>query len=465
MPAVEVIAAQEPRMRVLVKEANALRFRADGDQPLLVIGLGAGEQRLKAFRVRKQPGRQRLIVESRSGGLGGRSLQGELRVRSNDPRGIWLGSRRYRGELRVRSGAAGLQVVNHLKVESYLASVVGSEMPPEWPMAALQAQAVAARTFALRQQGKAGGFDVKASVASQVYLGVESETASTREAVASTRSLVLLHDGKLIDAVFHSSSGGATEASGAVWSQQLPYLVSVPDHDQHSPAHQWEVWFNPQQLRNAFRETGGVKSIDVLSSTGSGRVHTARVHGPDGDLVLTGKELRRRLGLKSTLVRFEMLASKSSTRASFRPNSSGSKIYGTKISSSSAQPPQDGWPSRAVSPMKGVWSHRTYRTHSRSSRPAALAQAKLMPPPPLPPLTTIRIKRSGRYQHKLLLAQGQGFGHGVGMSQWGAHGLAQRGADFRQILHHYYRGAVIRPYQRIQDPSLVRWGTRAFDFS
>ena len=88
-----------------------------------------------------------------------------------------------------------------------------------------------------------------------------------------------------------------------------------------------------------------------------------------------------------------------------------------------------------------------------------------MPPPPLPPLTTIRIKRSGRYQHNLLLAQGQGFGHGVGMSQWGAHGLAQRGADFRQILHHYYRGAVIRPYQRIQDPSLVRWGTRAFDFS
>ena len=168
-PAAQVIAVQEPVMRVLVLEAAALRLRADAEQPLLVAGLGSREQRLRALSVRKQRGQLRLTLEGRSRRSLSLALQRELRVRSADPRGIWLGKRRYRGELRVRSVGAGLQVVNHLRVEDYLASVVGSEMPESWPLAALQAQAVAARTYALAQHGKAGGFDLKATVASQVY--------------------------------------------------------------------------------------------------------------------------------------------------------------------------------------------------------------------------------------------------------------------------------------------------------
>jgi stage II sporulation protein D len=78
----------------------------------------------------------------------------------------------------------------------------------------------------------------------------------------------------------------------------------------------------------------------------------------------------------------------------------------------------------------------------------------LTPPPPLPPLQ-VRLSRFSRRKQLLLLAKGQGFGHGVGMSQWGAHGLAQQGADFRQILNHYYRGAEILPYRQQQDPSLA----------
>ncbi|KGG27832.1 MULTISPECIES: SpoIID/LytB domain-containing protein [unclassified Prochlorococcus] len=442
-PAAQVIAVQEPVMRVLVLEASALRLRADAEQPLLVAGLGSSEQRLRGLSVRKQRGQLQLTLEGRSRRSVSLALQRELRVRSADPRGIWLGKRRYRGELRVRSVGAGLQVVNHLRVEDYLASVVGSEMPQSWPLAALQAQAVAARTYALAQQGKAGGFDLKATVASQVYRGVESETANTLKAVESTHSLVLVHGGKLIDAVFHSSSGGATEASGAVWTKQLPYLVSVPDHDQHSPVHQWEVWFEPHQLRRAFRETGGVNSIAVLGTTGTGRIRQARVQGPRGDLLLSGKQLRQRLGLKSTLVRFEMLASKSA-----KP---GAGVGLKRFEHSFGERNSYG----AGTVLMGSW-----RDEATASVDANASFMGLTPPPPLPPLP-VRSTRRSRHQPLLLLAMGQGFGHGVGMSQWGAHGLAQRGADFRQILNHYYRGAEIVPYRQLQNSSLAfLWRSR-----
>ena len=442
-PAAQVIAVQEPVMRVLVLEAAALRLRADAEQPLLVAGLGSSEQRLRALSLRKQRGQLQLTLEGRSRRSVSLALKRELRVRSADPRGIWLGKRRYRGELRVRSVGAGLQVVNHLRVEDYLASVVGSEMPESWPLAALQAQAVAARTYALAQHGKAGGFDLKATVASQVYRGVESETANTLKAVESTHSLVLVHGGKLIDAVFHSSSGGATEASGAVWTKQLPYLVSVPDHDQHSPVHQWDVWFEPHQLRRAFSETGGVNSIDVLGTTGTGRIRQARVQGPRGDLLLSGKQLRQRLGLKSTLVRFEMLASKSAKPGAGVGLKRFEHSFGERNSSG------------AGTVLMGSW-----RDGATASFDANASFMGLTPPPPLPPLP-VRSTRRSPHQPLMLLAMGQGFGHGVGMSQWGAHGLAQRGADFRQILNHYYRGAEIVPYRQLQNSSLAfLWRSR-----
>lgn len=217
---------------------------------------------------------------------------------------VGLGRRRYRGLVRVLPEGERLQVVNLLGLEHYLASVVGSEMPASWPAEALRAQAVAARTYALAQLKPDAPFDLRATVASQAYLGTEAETDSTRSAVASTRSLVLSHGGALIDAVFHSSSGGSTENSGELWNRQLPYLVSVADQDTLSPWRQWSVRFEPEQLRKAFRETGGASRIDVLAASSTGRVRLARVVGPGGSLELSGSELRQRLGLRSTLVQF-----------------------------------------------------------------------------------------------------------------------------------------------------------------
>ena len=440
-----VQAAQEPSMRVLLSQASVVRLRADGDQPFLVRGLGRSDQGMRSMEVSLLAGRLTISGQLSDGSSRSIAARSAIEVQSDDPRGIWLGSRRYRGRLQFLVRRGQVQVINHIGIETYLTSVVGSEMPHRWPLPALQAQAVAARTYALRQCGKAGDFDVKASVSSQVYLGVESETPSTIEAVESTRSLVLVHAGRLINAVFHSSSGGATEPSGEVWRNQLPYLVSVADHDQHSPVHRWNKRFDDDALRDLFRETGGVKRLQVLKTSSTGRVRTARVQGPRGSLVLTGRELRKRLGLKSTMVQFELI---NGCTESATATATASAIATAQTAPQAA--------TQAAPPLIGLWQDSASGPDTSSSSSGRLAS--LLPPPPLPPLNPSAFNQPRprlRVGEVVLEARGQGFGHGVGMSQWGAHGLALQGADFRQILLHYYRGAEIRPYRSSDDPTVA----------
>ena len=381
----------EPQVRVLILEAESLPLAAQ-QQPLVLrigdqrLALAAGEEVV----LRLAEGE--LVLE-RGGGVerlqAAREIWLEPASRPAEGGDFQLKQRGYRGRLQVLVGGSGLRAINHVGLESYLPSVVGSEMPTSWPQAALRAQAVAARTYALRQRKPADPFDLSATVSSQVYKGVDAETPSTREAVLSTRGQVLMYGSSLANAVFHSSSGGATENSGDLWSQQLPYLVSVPDFDQASPVQAWQQRLEPEQLQQAFAEIGGAQRIDVLSTTSTGRVRQARVSGPSGTLVVSGAQLRSRLGLRSTMVRFELV-------------------------------------------------------------PSELAASELAALPPLPLLP--EQYEVGGFQPQVqlplpsLLAVGRGYGHGVGMSQWGALGLAQRGQSYDQILRHYYRGTELRPY-------------------
>ena len=383
--------SMEPQVRVLILEAESLPLAAQ-QQPLVLrigdqrLALAAGEEVV----LRLAEGE--LVLE-RGGGVerlqAAREIWLEPASRPAEAGDFQLKQRGYRGRLQVLVGGSGLRAINHVGLESYLPSVVGSEMPASWPQAALRAQAVAARTYALRQRKPADPFDLSATVSSQVYKGVDAETPSTREAVLSTRGQVLMYGSSLANAVFHSSSGGATENSGDLWSQQLPYLVSVPDFDQASPVQAWQQRLEPEQLQQAFAEIGGAQRIDVLSTTSTGRVRQARVSGPSGTLVVSGDQLRSRLGLRSTMVRFELV-------------------------------------------------------------PSELAASELAALPPLPLLP--EQYEVGGFQPQVqlplpsLLAVGRGYGHGVGMSQWGALGLAQRGQSYDQILRHYYRGTELRPY-------------------
>jgi len=410
--------AQQPTIRVLVKDSSRLRFRADGDQPLLVDGIGSSRRRVSSLKVFLQGGQHKYSINGNMGIRKKLSKSQRIRIKSRDSRGIWLGKRRYRGELRIYTSENGFNVVNHLPIEKYLMSVVGSEMPKSWPIQALKAQAVAARTYALQQLGRKEYYDVSATEASQVYLGIESETQTTKKAVKNTHSLVLVYKGNLINAVFHSSSGGRTEYSGSVWRKQLPYLVSVKDFDQHSPHYRWELEFSPDKLSKYFPEIGILESIKILNSSETNRILKVEIKGPKGVSLLSGKELRKRLGLKSTLASFEL-----------KP---------VKVS-------QDN--SELIYESDNAWSLDDPFKRSKSYKFDSFS-AKVYPPPVpfqlLEPLPILQApSKPLQYVLKII---GSGAGHGVGMSQWGANGLAKKGASFKDILTHYYRGAKIVPY-------------------
>ena len=380
---------------------------------------------------------------------GGTGARGDLQI----------GERRYRGQLQILPSDAGMRVINHLPLEQYLASVVGSEMPASWPQAALRAQAVAARTYVLRQRKPRALFDVTATTASQVYRGVEAETASTREAVAATRGQVLLFDGVLLDAVFHSSSGGAsTENSGEIWNQQLPYLVSVPDLDDLSPVQNWQQTLAPELLRKAFGEIGGALRIEVLTTSASGRIRQARVTGPAGTLLLSGTQLRSRLGLRSTLVRFESLTLDPATNQPLDPAAQpnwtmlpSSPKLATNYTITGSTIPGNAVPSNTALDNMALDNRAIDNKALANTMPAKMiagtknsaSLASLLPPPPLLPAI---VPEPLQLTPPTLLAIGRGFGHGVGMSQWGAYGLARRGEDYQRILLHYYRGSELRPY-------------------
>ncbi|MBV5257847.1 SpoIID/LytB domain-containing protein [Synechococcus moorigangaii CMS01] len=274
-----------------------------------------------------------------------------------EPKGdgyVWIGDRWYRGRTQLRLNSNGILAINHVDLEDYLYSVVGAEAIPSWPQEALKAQAVAARTYALKKRAENAGkpYDLDTTTATQVYKGLNSEYSTTHAAVDATTSQVMTYNGNVILAVFHSSSGGHTENVEDVWSQPLPYLRGVVDYDQSSPVYQWSKTISAAQLGQLVGDVGTVKQLVPQRATPQGRVVTMKVIGDRGTKNISGDQLRNLLDLRSTRI-------------------------------------------------------------------------------------------NAMVQQGDIYIYGKGFGHGVGMSQWGANGLAAQGINYQQILRHYYQNATL----------------------
>ncbi len=295
----------------------------------------------------------------------------DLWVRPTDQGFVYISDEWYRGRLRLVARTDGLLAVNHVPLEKYLYSVVGSEMYPHWPLEALKAQAVAARSFALFRLRRPADpdFDLGRTVTWQAYKGYSRESESTREAVTATTGQVLTYRGQIIEAVYHAASGGHTENVEDIWSTPRPYLRGVPDFDQEAPVYRWQKTFTQAELSRLFPGLGQIKHFTPLRTTPQGRILHMRVTGTTGEKVFTGAELRRLLDLYSTLFQ--------------------------------------------VTP-----------THND------LASADPLNAP------------NGGF-----IFEGRGFGHGLGMSQWGALALAQRGYTYQQILQYYYQGTEIKTWR------------------
>jgi stage II sporulation protein D len=215
----------------------------------------------------------------------------------------------YRGALEIVPGTfSGLTVINEVALEDYVQGVVPAESPASWPLEALKAQAIAARTYAITTS-QGGAFDQYADTRSQVYGGVGVETAASNEAVAETRGQVVTYQGQPVVTYFFSTSGGRTENvensfSGA---SPEPWLKSVRDpYDGVSPRHRWTfVWSAATaagKLSGLY--SGRFKGIRILQRGVSPRIVSARVTGTRGSLVVDGATLRGRLGLYDTWASF-----------------------------------------------------------------------------------------------------------------------------------------------------------------
>jgi stage II sporulation protein D len=267
---------------------------------------------------------------------------------------VFINDNWYRGRVLVMPVEGKVTAVNWVDLEAYLYGVVGGEMPASWPQEALKAQAVAARSFALYRRDRTQGqlFDVDNTTSSQVYKGLAGEATSVQAAVNATQGQVLTYGGRVIEAVFHSSSGGYTENSEDIWQRPTPYLRSVADFDQEAPVFSWSETFSAEQFSQLVPGVGRLQAVTTERATPRGRIVSIRLQGTGGTRTLTGRELRAALGLRSTLATVSMAGD------------------------------------------------------------------------------TIRV-------------DGRGYGHGLGMSQWGARSLAGRGYSYQQILAHYYQGAVL----------------------
>ncbi len=272
---------------------------------------------------------------------------------------VFIGDGWYRGRILVLSSAGELVAINYVDLEQYLYSVLGGEMPTSWPLEAIQAQAVAARSYALykRQRAASGLYDLEDNTAWQVYRGLATESQRTHAAVNATRGQVLTYNGQIIEAVFHSSSGGHTENVEDIWSNSLPYLRGVRDFDQGAPIFQWIKTFSMGEFQERIPGIGPLISATPERTTPQGRIITMRLTGQSGNRILSGNEMRQALGLRSTLFSITLIG-----------------------------------------------------------------------------MDTIQIN-------------GRGYGHGIGMSQWGARNLAAQGRTYQQILAHYYQGATLAVVQ------------------
>ncbi|MBP7089001.1 MAG: SpoIID/LytB domain-containing protein [Candidatus Omnitrophica bacterium] len=291
----------------------------------------------------------------------------------------------YRGTLEVVVKNNKLAIYNNLNVEEYLYGVLSAEMPADSPLEALKAQAIAARTIAIRNMGRhrKEGFDFCADVHCQVYQGLSAETPSTNEAVRSTHSEVITYNSKVIEAFYHANSGGCLSSDVFGQSEYLTNTIDAKKGKLPVSSYQEELWF--------------LNSPDTFSSYDfQDKFRWQRVYDTEDMSIALSPQISK---LQSILPKEK--------RECFRYREIDIVTADSKKT------------------LKGDLQIREYFDQLKSSA------------------FKVEIKFSSQHKPKLLIFWGGGFGHGAGMSQQGAVKMAKDGYSYKEILKHYYPGTEI----------------------
>lgn len=250
-----------PESSKVMLEGDALRVGADADDAVF-----------EAFATRRV---SFALVEGKLMVEGSPSPARALRFRSGEDGSgvIAVNGVRVKGDVVVLFGKTQLAAVNVLGLEDYLVGVIGSEMPKSFPTEALKAQAIAARTYALNKKLEqySQPYHLGSSVISQVYKGLDVEDPRTRDAVESTRGLVMTWQLQPIEAYFHSSCGGRTESGGDALGRDLPYLKAVDCPCGHLPTSHWTLHLKQADLKALGGTKAGALKVQGRSSTGRAR--------------------------------------------------------------------------------------------------------------------------------------------------------------------------------------------------
>lgn len=384
-PSVADRRGQGPIVRVaLATAARQALVGADGDWQVLDDGGGlvASVRGAGAWQAEHRPGAQRLVRADRT--PVGPWTPRPLVVRALGGARVTLDGRPYRGDLRLVPTDSGLVVVNRVALEDYLRGVVPREIGPRTAdeRAAVEAQAIASRSYAAaRLRGApARTWDVVGGVLSQVYGGVEGETPVASRAVEATAGLVLWHRGTMIDAPFHSACGGRTAEAPEVWrTGGSPWLRSVDDTD---PA-TGRPWCE-RAPRFAWTIRFGASALEALAARWLAQYGGA----PSGHI---------------------------------------GPVSDVRIRSRT--------PSGRVAEVAFETARGTYVVRANDVR-------------------FVLRQPTGEYLNSTAFelvpesgggveVRGRGYGHGVGMCQWGAIGRARAGHDARAILRAYFPGTSV----------------------
>jgi len=373
-----------------------------------------------------EPDSQRVVVNAGEAELlvfGG--TKGYLGIKPNSavsPAIININDKPYRGEVEVRRyTGSDITVINVVGLEEYLYGVVAREIGASSPAEAIKAQAVVARNYSVNNVGKNSkwGFDMTNTTSDQAYNGYEWERPVSNNAVDETKGKLLMYDEKPAETFYFSTSGGRTEDVKNVWSSNgnYPYLVSVEDKYESPSASKakWEVTLTAEQIKQSLKaigvDVGDVLAVRPLEYSQAGRVIKLQITGTKSEKIFTKSMCRTALG-KDVLSQWYTVSSggSSSEISAISGQGETSKVTVAGLNVKSA----DG-----VSTISSdIYVKSADGTQQVSN--------------------TTSSSGSGGFK-----ISGRGWGHGVGMSQVGAIGMAKAGFDYEKILEWYFKGTIV----------------------
>lgn len=463
-------------------EARDIYVRlADGPSSISVTSDGAltlidGSQKSHGL------GKSAVLARSGAAVVVGKSKYA-LPVRLSSGGLLGFNGRKYRGELLI---TREFVVINVLDVEDYIRGVLPVEASAKWPREYLKVQAIISRTYGVRQSlnRSARGYDVVDSVSDQVYRGAGVETPTTDQAVRESEGEVLTYGNELAFTPFHSDSGGYTATNAHVWGKNLPYLTGVREPVAYrSPHSGWVAKIPASQIRSALAKTGNdigeIREIRVAEIDSGGRAVSFTFIGSAGSRSVKSSLFRTAVGanlLKSTMLTGEApMVDQSVEVDTSAPAEVQESTWSPEVSEESDSQPKTPVPT-SNTPMSGAEELRLTRMTSDGVFTSTELMDMLMNPEkrkgylyvgmqrgsapkktvaqqPLPkslPGTSMPALRSGQViseENGFFVFRGRGWGHGVGLSQWGAQALAGDGWSAERILEHYYPGTAVKRFK------------------